>query len=193
MAGRRVCLFGGTFDPIHDAHLKIASAALAQFSLERVIFIPAAYPPHKNTEGLTSFEDRFRMVEIACEPFPEFCASRLEEEEKKPSYTVDTLERYRRNVSSDDQLFFLIGADAFDELETWNRWRDVVKLTEFIVVDRPGCTFHLPKHAIAHRLSGLELPAASTAIRARLTAREPTPELPSRVRAFIEARHLYGT
>jgi nicotinate-nucleotide adenylyltransferase len=64
--GERVCIFGGTFDPIHTAHLRIAEEALEKFSLSRILFIPAAHPPHKEARGLTPYEDRFRMVQIAC-------------------------------------------------------------------------------------------------------------------------------
>jgi nicotinate-nucleotide adenylyltransferase len=186
-----VCLFGGTFDPIHDAHLRLAADAMKRFSLDRVLFVPARNPPHKDPSSVTPYEDRFRMVEIACAPCAAFSASRLEEG-KKRSYTVDTLERFRKTLRPNDRLFFLIGSDAFDELETWKRWKDVVKLTEFIVVTRPEHEYHIPKDARVHRLDGLALPVSSSGIRARLVAGEPTPELPSGVREYIEAHRLYG-
>ncbi len=191
MAGRQLCLFGGTFDPIHIAHLRIAEEARKSFSLDQVLFVPAAHPPHKVAAGLTPYEDRFRMVEIACRPYPAFLASRLEDNEQ-PSYTIDTLVRFREQIERSDRLFFLIGSDAFDELETWNHWRDVLRLTEFIVVARPGGEYGLPEGARVHRLDGLELPVASTSIRARLAAGQPTPELPNEVREYIEERGLYG-
>jgi nicotinate-nucleotide adenylyltransferase len=192
MSERRLCLFGGTFDPIHNAHLKIADEAAARFQLDHVLFVPAANPPHKTRSDLAPYEDRFHMVELACRPYPKFLASRLEAGNAR-SYTVDTLERFRKELGPDDHLFFLIGSDAFDELETWKRWRDVVNLTEFIVVERPGGQYHLPENARVLRLDGLELPAASRAIRTRLAAGEPTPELPAAVRQFIEERGLYRT
>lgn len=191
MAGQRICLFGGTFDPIHYAHLKIAEEAARRFALDRVLFVPAAHPPHKKPAGVTPYEDRFRMVELACAPYRKFSASRLEEG-KKRNYTVDTVERFRKELSANDRLYFLIGSDAFDELETWKRWQDVVKLTEFIVAARPGGCYHVPENAHFQRLDGLDLPVASTEIRARLQAGEPTPELPRAVRKFIEERGLYG-
>lgn len=191
MTSRRICLFGGTFDPIHGAHLTIAEEARTKCSLDHILFIPAANPPHKAAGTLTPYEDRFRMVELACAPFPAFTASRLEEGQEK-SYTVDTLERFRRTLDSSDRLYFLIGADAFDELRSWHRWQDVVKLTEFLVVARPGGEYQIPPNAHVERLDGLELPIASTTIRARLAAGEPTPELSSSVRRYIEERGLYG-
>jgi nicotinate-nucleotide adenylyltransferase len=189
--GERICVFGGTFDPIHTAHLRIAEEALDQFRLNRVLFVPAAHPPHKEASGVTPYEDRFRMVEIACEPYPAFVASRLEEGLQK-SYTVNTIRRFRKELSPGDRLFFLIGADAFDELETWKGWQELIKLTEFIVVTRPESEYRVPGGARIHRLAGLALPVSSSTIRARLAAGEATPELPTEVRAFAEKRGLYG-
>jgi nicotinate-nucleotide adenylyltransferase len=189
--GARVCLFGGTFDPIHEAHLRLAKEAMNRFSLDRVLFVPARNPPHKDPGSVTPYDDRFRMVEIACAPFKAFIASRLEEGEGR-SYTIDTLQRFKTGLHSSDRLFFLIGSDAFDELETWKRWEDVVNLTEFIVVTRPQHEYHIPQNARVYRLDGLSLPVSSSSIRARLAAGKPTPELPHRVREYIEAHRLYG-
>jgi nicotinate-nucleotide adenylyltransferase len=189
--GQRICLFGGTFDPIHEAHLRIAQEALRKFSLDSVLFVPAANPPHKDPSAVTPYEDRLRMVEIACAPYPKFHASRLEDGDQR-SYTVDTLRRFRLQLSPADELFFLIGSDAFEEIETWKEWREVVALTEFIVVSRPGADYRVPQNARVHRLAGLALPVSSSTIRSRLAAGEPTPELPTPVRHFIEQRGLYG-
>ncbi|MBV9404230.1 MAG: nicotinate (nicotinamide) nucleotide adenylyltransferase [Acidobacteriaceae bacterium] len=191
MKPQRICLFGGTFDPIHAAHLQIAEEAARHFSLDRVLFVPAANPPHKPVAELTPYEDRFRMVELACTPFANFFPSRLEAGDKR-SYTVDTLKRFRKELAPDDALFFLIGSDAFDELESWHRWREVVELTEFIVVARRGVEYHIPEHARVLRLDEIDLPVASTSIRARLAMGEATPELPAEVRRYIDARGLYG-
>ncbi len=187
--GRRLCVFGGTFDPIHNAHLTMASAARDRFSLDRILFVPAGNPPHKTAGFVTPYEQRLRMVEIACEPYSDFIPSRLEEGVKR-SYTVTTLERVRQELGPRDSLFFLIGADAFSELETWKRWREVVTLTEFIVVARPGIHDHIPENARVHPLD-LELPVSSSSIRARLAAGEPTPEVPAEVRRYIDQHGLY--
>jgi nicotinate-nucleotide adenylyltransferase len=192
MTGKKICLFGGTFDPIHEAHLRIASEALKRFKLDRVVFVPAGHPPHKDPSDVTPYDDRFRMVEIACSSHPGFSVSRLEER-KGPSYTVATLRRMREQLRPEDRLFFLIGADAFDELETWKDWQDVVKLTEFIVVSRPSGDYRIARGARVHRLDGLALRVSSSTIRARLAAGEPTPEVPTKVRKFIEERGLYGS
>lgn len=140
---------------------------------------------------MAPFEDRFQMVALACQPYSHFQASRLEEGTGR-SYTVDTLERFQTQMAEDDELYFLIGADAFDELQTWNRWQDVVAMTRFIVATRPGEQYAVPPGARILRLEGLELPVASTTIRARLASGDLTPELPETVRRFIDENGLYG-
>jgi nicotinate-nucleotide adenylyltransferase len=188
---QRICLFGGTFDPIHNAHLQIAKEALKRCQLDRILFIPAGNPPHKDATGLTPYEDRFRMVELACAPYPAFEASRLEAGTER-SYTLDTVKRLRQTLAPDQRLFFLIGGDAFEEIETWKGWQELIGLVEFIVVARPGGEYNVPEDACVHRLSGLALPVSSSGIRARLAEGRPTPELPKAVRAYIEQRGLYG-
>jgi nicotinate-nucleotide adenylyltransferase len=190
-APQNVCLFGGTFDPIHLAHLRIAEEAQRSYALDRILFVPAANPPHKEGAGLTPYGDRYRMVEIACKPYAGFIASRLEAG-RRPSYTVDTVKRIRKDLAPGDRLFFLVGGDAFDELETWKGWQELVRLTEFIVVSRPDSEYRILAGARVHRLDGLALPVSSSTIRARLATGEATPELPAEVRAFIEKRGLYS-
>src|ERR1700739_1651114 len=102
----RICLFGGTFDPIHIGHLKIANEALRACALDRVLFVPAAHPPHKEDALITPFEDRYRMVEIAWKPYPLFVPSRIEAE-TEPSFTIDTLNRLAADLLPEDSLFFL--------------------------------------------------------------------------------------
>lgn len=189
-AAQRQCLFGGTFDPVHIGHLRIANEALKSFALAQVTFVPAANPPHKDAAAVTPFEDRFRMLTIACAPYPSFAVSRAEANQE-PSYTINTLEQYRQQMQPDDELFFLIGADAFDEIQTWRRWQDVLALTNFIVVSRPGKTYEIPAGARVFPLDGIELPMSSSEIRRRLREGEPAPEVPAEVREFIESRGLY--
>jgi nicotinate-nucleotide adenylyltransferase len=186
----RLCLFGGTFDPVHKAHLRIGLVARERFQLDRVLLIPAGQPPHKPAAQVTAYEDRYRMVELACLGQSGLEASRLEDGPGQ-SYTVDTLERCHREMRP-RELYFLIGSDAFDEIETWHRWRDILRLTDFLVVTRPGHAYRSPAGARVHRIDGVELPISSSGIRARLAAGEPTPELPGRVRRYIEEHSLYG-
>lgn len=186
----RIALFGGTFDPIHSAHLQIAREAARQFHLNRVWFIPASRPPHKSGATSAPYEDRYRMVELACAGEPMFAASRIEEGEET-SYSIGTIERVRASLGKADRLYFLIGADAFAEIQTWRRWRDVVASVEFIVVSRPGGSYEVPDGARVHPLEGVSLPVSSSEIRRRLAAGDDRVEVPAAVMAYIRAHQLY--
>jgi nicotinate-nucleotide adenylyltransferase len=183
----RLALFGGTFDPIHNAHLTVAHEAAEQFHLDQVWFVPAAHPPHKSDQSGASYVDRFRMTELACQSDPRFVASRLESGEGQ-SYSVDTVERVR---ALGEQPYFIIGADAFAEITSWHRWQDLVRLTEFIVVTRPGHQYAAPPGARVHRLETVALPVSSSEIRKKLAAGEIPPELPPAVGRYIFEQGLY--
>lgn len=181
----KTAIFGGTFNPIHTAHLAMARAAADAFALDRVLFIPAGNPPHKETS--TPYEHRLRMVEIACAADPRFVASRMEEGNEK-SYSIHTIERVK---AGGDQVYFIIGSDAFAEIETWYRWEDVLGAVEFIVVSRPGHAIQAPPGARVHPLDTVELPVSSSEIR-RALARGETPEVvPPAVLEYIRANGLH--
>jgi nicotinate-nucleotide adenylyltransferase len=182
----RTAIFGGTFDPIHSAHLVVAHEAAEKFSLDRVLFIPAANPPHK--EAGASYEHRYKMVELACAGQPGLVPSRLEEGREK-SYSFHTIERVK---DLGGEVFFVIGADAFAEIRTWYCWEDVLRSVEFIVVARPGHAFTSPPGARVHRLDTVALPVSSSEIRNALARGETPPELPPAVAAYIRANGLYG-
>jgi nicotinate-nucleotide adenylyltransferase len=190
--GKKLGLFGGTFDPIHGAHLIVASEAADQAGLDKVLFVPASNPPHKSGATGAGYEDRYRMVEIACAGEPAFVPSRLEEGAGK-SYSVLTIQKLRATLAPEDEIHFLIGADAFAEITTWHHWEDVIQSVGFIVVTRPGHDYIVPPGARVHRLETLALPVSSSAIRRKLSAGEPTPELPNAVRAYIDTQNLYRT
>jgi len=186
----RLAIYGGTFDPIHDAHLAVAGEAARACALDRILFIPAAHPPHKTGVTRASFEDRYRMVELACAGHTAFEPSRLEAGEER-SYSIRTIEKVRTATPPGSGLYFLIGADAFAEIRTWCRWRDVVRLVEFVVVSRPGHDYEAPSGARVKRLETLELPVSSSAIRRRLAACDYSVPVPAAVVAYIRERGLY--
>jgi nicotinate-nucleotide adenylyltransferase len=183
----RLGLFGGTFDPIHNAHLTVAREAADQFHLEQVWFVPAAHPPHKAGQACAGYEDRFCMTELACQADSRFVASRLEAGERK-SYSIETIEKVR---AQGEEPYFIIGADAFAEIATWHRWQDLLRLTDFIVVTRPGHVYTAPPGARVHRLDTIALPVSSSDIRRRLAAGEIPPELPRLVADYIAQKGLY--
>ena len=181
----RTAIFGGTFDPIHRAHLVVAREAAETFSLDRVLFIPAANPPLKDAGA--SYEDRYRMVELACAGEPRFVPSRLEEGAEK-SYSIHTIERVK---ATDGAVFFIIGSDAFAEIGSWYRWRDVLAAVDFIVVARPGHVYTSPPGARVHRLETVALPVSSSEIRQALARGETPAELPAAVVQYIREHGLY--
>jgi len=187
----RLAIFGGTFDPIHNGHLRIAREAVARFGLARVLFVPAARPPHKEGETSAPYEDRYRMVELACAGEPAFEPSRLEAGEQH-SYSIHTIARVREALAPEDGLFFLIGADAFAEIRTWHRWQEVGRAAEFIVVTRPGYACSIPEGFRAHWLDTLALAVSSSGIRRQLAGGEDSVDVPEAVLQYIRERGLYG-
>jgi nicotinate-nucleotide adenylyltransferase len=154
------------------------------------LFIPAANPPHKANGPLAAYEDRFRMVELAAAGDPRFEASRLEEG-AQTSYSIHTIERVRA-AEPDAELYFLIGADAFAEIGTWYRWREVLMAVTFIVVSRPGATYRIPPEARVLRLEQIDLPISSSEIRRLLKSGTSELPVPPSVAAYIREHQLYS-
>jgi nicotinate-nucleotide adenylyltransferase len=186
----RLAIFGGTFDPVHQAHLAVAREAAGRFRLDRVLFIPAARPPHKQFGAHAPFEDRVRMLELATAGDPRFCVSRIEEHTVR-SYSIDTVEKVRAQLAPGDDLYFLIGADAFAEIRTWHRWREVAASVCFLVVSRPHALYDAPPGVCFDRLDTLSLEISSSDVRRRLAAGERPPELSPPVLEYIAEHGLY--
>lgn len=185
----RLGLFGGTFDPIHEAHLAVARAAAQAFNLDRVLLIPAAVPPHK-AGAHASYTDRLNMVKLAVANDAQLSASDLEADTER-SYSIKTIERVRANLLTDDELFFIIGVDAFADIDTWYRKDDVMRQVTFIVVSRPGFTAPVPPGARVLWLDSLAIPVSSSAVRAALGHGVYPDELPAGVSEYIREHRLY--
>ena len=127
-------LFGGTFDPIHTGHLRVAEEIREGFSLESIYFIPGGIPPHKRRRTIALADERLHMVKAAIRGNRLFRVSEIETKRSGPSYTIDTLKRFRKRF---DELYFLIGIDAFSEIDTWHCYRELFYHTNFIVMTRP--------------------------------------------------------
>lgn len=130
-------LFGGTFDPIHFGHLRLAEESIAHLGLGAVRWIPAGQPPHRGMPQVTA-DQRLAMVRLATAGNPGFAVDAGEVEAAAPSYTVLTLERLRCELGSEQPLVLLVGADAFAGLADWHRWRDIFALAHIAVSHRPG-------------------------------------------------------
>jgi nicotinate-nucleotide adenylyltransferase len=130
-------VFGGTFDPIHLAHLAVAESARDTFGLRRVLFIPAAQPPHKPDKPITPVEHRLAMVEAAVAGNPGFQVSRIEVDRPGPSYTVDTVTALHEDEAS-DRLALILSAESFLELPTWREPARILELADLVVVPRDG-------------------------------------------------------
>lgn len=183
-------LLGGTFDPIHAAHIRVALAAASQCGLAEVFLIPASDPPHRAAGAIAPYEDRIRMVEIACEGHPVLVPSRLEQRAGK-SYSIDTVEALHAEPRFHGvPLYFIIGADAFADIQTWRDWRRLADLVIFAVVDRPGASYEIPPGARVHTVKGLQLAVSSSAIRASLD--QGSADLPPGVLDYIREHRLYG-
>ncbi len=136
----RIGLLGGTFDPIHNGHLQLARIAKEMCSLDQVVFIPAYHPPHKQKEQLTPFSHRVEMLKLALGEEAGYTISSLEKHLSPPTYTVDMLRAFHQNLNKGDETFFIIGIDAFLEIQSWKAYRAVLDATHFIVFPREGFT-----------------------------------------------------
>jgi nicotinate-nucleotide adenylyltransferase len=211
-------LFGGTFDPVHRGHLALARAALEQYKLHRIHFVPANIPPHKQRQPLSPFVHRFAMLALATAAEKAFVPSLLEAPEEgvtpirrdrpekdrpeKPNFTIDTIRRLKQTFKASDQLFLLIGMDAFADIAKWHQAEALFRECEFVVASRPGYSladvanalpeslrprpevtrpFHkqpatgdlVLKGATVHLMADLHQAASATAIRQAAAAGKP--------------------
>lgn len=208
-------LFGGTFDPIHRGHIALARAALERYGLGRVYFVPASIPPHKQRQPLSDYCHRYAMVALATAQEKAFVPSALEAPPAtstagkggaKPAganYSIDTIRRLKSLLKKSDQLFFLIGIDAFQDIAKWHEAAAVLRECPFVVASRPGfsladvanalpeslrprssVTGPFAKHAAQgdlvlssgvtiHLLDGIHQKISATAIREAVAAKRP--------------------
>ena len=203
----RVGILGGTFDPIHYGHLAIAEEVAEELDLERVLFVPAAQPPHKLDDEVSPGEDRAEMIRLAIADNPKFGLCRIELERDGPSYTADTLEQLadeaaRQRVAR--SLYFILSVDAFAGFRSWHEPERVLARATLVIVPRPGSPLpslewiaeQLPPNADAAPevlfVDTVSLATSSTRIRERLTASRSIRYLvPQSVERYIRDRRLY--
>lgn len=134
----RLGLFGGTFNPIHFGHLRAAEEVADFLHLQRLLFIPAARPPHKNVGSVTPFATRLEMIHLAVNDHPFFEVSDIENLRPEKSYSIETIRIFRQKFGPANEIFFIVGLDAMLEIETWRCYREIFNLCHFVVLDRPG-------------------------------------------------------
>ncbi|MGV7220430.1 MAG: nicotinate-nucleotide adenylyltransferase [Nitrospinales bacterium] len=140
----KVGIYGGTFDPVHLGHINLALQAKTQFLLDKVVFIPANTSPHKESQPVTAAFHRLAMLTMALEDYSNFYTSTIEINRKGTSYTVDTLEMLGESMNNSD-LYLIMGADSFLELNTWKEYRRLTSLVNILVGNRPGFPLLNPK------------------------------------------------
>jgi nicotinate-nucleotide adenylyltransferase len=184
-----VGILGGSFDPVHNAHLAMARAALDALALAKVLWIPGGTPPHREAPR-ASGADRAAMVRLAIAGEPRFELDERELRKSSPGYTVETLEDLHAGLGKHADLVLLIGADQYARLETWHRWRDLFALARIAVFARPGQDLDPAKHVTVVPMAPLDV--SSTALRARIAAGDPPRGLlPDAVLDYIQIHRLY--
>lgn len=195
---RAIGIMGGTYDPIHFGHLLIAAAALEQFSLEEVIFVPSALSPHKQNKTITSPEIRYEMTLLATLDNARFSVSRVEIERGGLSYTIDTV-KYFQEKYPEHRIYFITGADTILDIAFWKSPEELMQKVYFIAAQRPGYTLDGLNSEFYRKYSDriffLEIPQigiSSTEIRKRIkTDKSIKYYLPAQVETYIIKKGLY--
>ena len=201
MAGKSLGILGGTFDPIHMGHLRMAEHVFQRMELESIVFIPAYVPPHKLGQDFAPAQDRYAMTELAVADNPHFTVSDMELKRTGVSYTIDTIRQLHAQYE-DRELNFIIGADSVAQLHTWHNIEEMLELTRFVAVWRPGyedameeLVRHLGEQA-KERVLLLDTPVydiSSTEIRTRIRQGLGLAGLvPPAVERYIYEHGLYG-
>lgn len=129
----KLCIFAGSFNPIHNAHLKMAQYALDKYGFDKILFIPAYNPPHKD---IALAQHRYKMVELAIQDNPNFEISDIEYKRKGKSYTYLTVLELYKKYNIDEKIHFIIGKDAYEKFDTWYESEKLKNLIEFVLFDR---------------------------------------------------------
>lgn len=183
---KKIGVYGGTFDPVHHAHLILARDALEQLGFDEIIFVPAAISPLKKSAPVASGEVRLAMLRAAIQDEPQFAVNDCELRRPPPSYTIETVEEIRRN-NPDASIYCMIGEDNVGSLTQWHRFADLEKLVEFVVLDRSGKS---PRHS--YPVIDRKIDISATEIRTRVASgRSIRYFVPPAVEEIIAREKLY--
>ncbi len=195
-------VFGGTFSPIHYGHLMICEAIREEFGLDRILFVPAQIPPHKDINRVAEAEHRLEMTRLAIMDNPFFEVSDIEMKREGASYTVDTLLAFKALYGPETQLSLIVGADSIVQLTSWRRFEEIIRLCRFIVARRPDTSDDVLDKAIDHLVSdygavikkskAVAMPYSSTEIRERVSSGLSIRyRVPPCVEHYIQEHRLY--
>jgi len=199
---KRIGILGGTFNPVHKGHLRIAEIAQKEFRLERVVFMPSGTPPHKPKSGIAPKRDRSSMIKIAIAKKPKFAISLIELHRPGYSYAIDTFNKLRSDYGKTAALYYILGMDSINDILSWKKPLELFKLCEFIVATRPGAkirTFKrlmkfppLKVNADKIHLIETKFDIASSKIRERIASGGSVARsVPKEVVEYIAKRGLY--
>ncbi len=153
MNKEKIGIFGGTFNPIHLGHVKAALEVQKTFLLDKVLLIPSYIPPHKGSPDVAPPADRLQMVKLAVASYPQFVPSPVEIEAKGKSYSILTLAKLKKQFP-DAAIFFILGVDAFLEIDTWREYKKILEQCHFIVISRPGYDLNQAKKLLNGKYTG---------------------------------------
>ncbi|MBR6164135.1 nicotinate (nicotinamide) nucleotide adenylyltransferase [bacterium] len=194
----KLCLFQGTFNPVHNAHLRLAEFALDYFNFDKILFVPAHIPPHKKFEGEENAKHRLNMVRLATEYNERFEVSDIEYRRNIPSYTFDTVCELYKSMNLLEKPYFLIGTDAFRHIESWHKAELLKELIEFRVFVRENNFketdfYGLKEKGYSFEFMPLEFEdISSREIREKIGRGESVCGIiPDRVREYIDENGLY--
>lgn len=194
----RLGLFGGTYNPIHQGHVQAAEKVRDRFQLDQVWFIPSHIPPHKSNDEVASPEHRMNMVRLAVTGLPGLIPSSIEIEDEGTSYSILTLGKIKKQFPTAG-LYFILGVDAFIEIDTWRAYEQVMEQCRFIVISRPGYDLEKAKEVLdgaylnkIYLMPIQALDISSSLIREKLKAGGPISGLvPLPVEEYIKEHNLY--
>lgn len=198
---KKIGLFGGTFDPPHKGHIALAKAALINFSLDKIIFIPAGNPPHKTGKNVSDKTHRFEMVKLAIKNESDFLISDFDIKNEKPNYSYLTIEHFKKDYP-DDEIFFIIGADSYRDFPKWKNYPDILSICTFLVLNRNDADLGeyfkkyreiSPRHQ-ALFLDEFSHSVSSTELREKIALGKDCKDLlPDGVYEYIKKNNLYHT
>ncbi len=212
-------LFGGTFNPLHNGHIEVITHVKKTFAIDRIHLIPCGIPPHKSFQNLAPARDRFEMIQKTVASLPGLCVSDLELRRIGPSFTIDTIHQFLDTAAPGTEPYFILGTDAFFDMDTWKQTPEIFKKTNLIIMTRAGekktlrdiaaflaslvystyrydeasMAFHHPRLKSVHICRPPEIKISSTLIRCRVKENRSIHSLvPGPVEDIIIKKGLYS-